>query len=64
MPGICNQSNAPDLGTLATLLQNIGSTMNTIKCQLEAGALRTRQILTHLTLMTDHELNEMDVLEE
>ena len=64
MPGLTNQSPATDVGRLATLLQSIGATLNSVKCQLEVGALRVRQILTHLTLITDHELDEEDVLEK
>lgn len=64
MPGLTNQSQQTDVSGLAALLQSISTTLNAVKCQLEAGATRVRQILTHLSLMTDHELDEVDVLEE
>ena len=64
MPGITNHSTVTDVSGLAAILQSIGGTLNSVKCQLEAGATRMRLILTHLTLVTDNELNEFDVLEE
>ena len=64
MPGLTNQTSGTDVSGLAAILAAISSTLNAVKCQLEAGAIRMRQILTHLTLMTDNELDEFDVLEE
>ena len=64
MPSLTNHTSSTDIGTLAKVLQTISGTLNSIKCQMEAGATRMRQILTHLSLITDHELDEFDVLEE
>ena len=64
MPSLTNHTSSTDIGALAKILQTISGTLNSIKCQMEAGAMRMRQILTHLSLITDHELDEMDVLEE
>jgi len=64
MPGMTNHNAASELGTVATILQSIKDVLFTIKGQLEASATRVKQILTHLTLITDNELSESDVLEE
>jgi len=64
MPGLTNQTSGTDVSGLAKILQAISGTLDAVKCQLEAGALRVRQILTHLSLITDHELDDRDILEE
>jgi len=64
MPGMTNHNAATELGMVATILQSIKDVVFSIKSQLEASATRVKLILTHLTLMTDNELSESDVLEE
>ena len=64
MPGLTNHSPASEVGGLATILQSIKDVLFSIKNQLESSATRVKLILTHLTLMTDNELSETDVLEE
>jgi len=64
MPSLTNQTSGTDVTGLAAILQAIRGTLESVKCQLEAGALRVKQMLTHLSLITDHELDEFDVLEE
>ena len=63
MPGITNQSTVITEVEVTIVADTSDETVESLSL-LERLVEKMRLMLTHLSLMTDHELDETDVLEE